>query len=141
MYPTPPLTYYYPIPTTTPTSTPTPPLTYYHGHPQHFWKGGARIGPFDSQILLWGCCPLSADSARGGGGGGGGGMHMFLVILNTLIFHYKWGHMVPPPLGTPMTYYPYSSLYLLLPLLLPYLLLLLPLLLPLSTIPLVHGVG
>ena len=34
-----------------------------------------------------------------------------------------------PPLGTPITYYPHSSPYLLL-----------PLLLPLPTIPLVHGV-
>ena len=58
-----------PIPTTTPT--PTPPLTYYHGRPQHFCKGGAR--GCHLQILLWGCCPLSADSARCGGEGGGGG--------------------------------------------------------------------
>ena len=77
------------------------------------------------QILLWGCCPLSADSA--GEGGGGGGLEGAHVPSNTEYFNVLLE--VGGLLGMPMTYYPYSSSYLLL-----------PLLLPLPTIPLVHGV-
>ena len=49
----------------------------------------------------------------GGGGGGGGGD----VLSNTEYFNVLLE--VGGPLETPMTYYPYSSPYILLPLLLP----------------------
>ena len=42
------------------------------GAPSISGRVGLGLGkgvPLDSQILLWGCCTPSADSARGGGGG------------------------------------------------------------------------
>ena len=125
-----------PIPTATPTTTTTPPLITTRAPPAFLEGWGqdrVRGRHLTTKYYYRGVVRFRPIQSGGRGGGGGGEWHMLLVILNTLKWGGPWGCPRPTTPIPPLTYYPYSSPYLLLSLFLPLPTTYIPLLLPLST--------